>query len=431
MLALLAVGMYLQGFSQAASPYSRLGLGTVYSPVFSANRAMGGLAAPYVSGVHINAANPASYASLTRTTVELGMRLDGANIYTRDSSHAAFQPNISHLAIAFAPNTASKNRNWGVSIGLLPYTNINYTFIQDYNDSTLGAFRMVRAGKGSLYNLYAGGAYKIKGFSIGANFGYMFGKLDYQKTITFPDSVSALSSRNITSVNISSFAYTIGVQYAYQIRHYDGAERRLDINMILGAYGSGGIKMGAKISNYWDRFYIDPSYGVLAVDTASANFNQKSTINLPFNVAGGVMFGNELFWLLGADFKYMNWKSYTSPLNNGGLADSWRISIGAQITPNIEETNRKKYLNVVQYRLGAYVGKSEIMYNGKQLNETGGTIGLGFPFKQLGSMSGRLNISGDFGRRGINDQTAIRETFYRVTVGFVLNDIWFTKRKFD
>ena len=431
MLALLVVGAYLQAFSQSSSPYSRYGLGSVYSPVFSANRAMGDLAAPYVSGVHINYANPASYASLTRTTVELGMRLDGANIYSGDSNYAAFQPNISHLALAFAPNEQAKKRNWGVSLGLLPYTNINYTFIQDFNDTTLGAYRMVHAGKGSLYNVYAGGAYKIKGFSIGANFGFMFGKLDYQKTITFPDSVYALSSRNITSMNVRSFSYTIGVQYAYQIYHHSGAERRQDINMILGAYGSGGIKMGAKISNYWDRFYIDPTYGVLPVDTPSASFNKNATINLPFNIAAGAMFGNEMFWMIGADFKYMNWKSYTSPLNNGGLADSWRISVGAQIIPNSEETNRKKYLSLVQYRLGAYVGKSEIVYNSKQLTEAGGTVGLGFPFKRAGFMSGRLNLAGDFGRRSTSDATAISETFYRVTVGFVINDIWFIKRKFD
>ena len=41
-------------FSQASSPYSRFGLGYIHSPVFSANKGMGEVAAPYASGVNIN-----------------------------------------------------------------------------------------------------------------------------------------------------------------------------------------------------------------------------------------------------------------------------------------------------------------------------------------------------------------------------------------
>ncbi|HLP51040.1 MAG TPA: hypothetical protein VK154_09175 [Chitinophagales bacterium] len=418
---------YVVSFSQAASPYSRFGLGYVYSPVFSANKAMGEIAAPYASAININYANPASYASLTRTTIEVGMKMDGANIHTQDSNYRSIQPNISHIAVAFAPNVLAKKKNWGISLGLLPYTNINYTFIQNYNDSALGPYRLVHAGKGSLYQAYVGGAYKVKGLSIGANLGFLFGKLDYQKTITFPDSLYAYSTRNITSVNAKSFMYTIGLQYEYRIYHNkETPEPRTDINMIVGAYGSGGLKLNAKVSNYWDRFYIDPTFGVVTIDTAQANFNQKESIKLPFNMGAGVMFGNELYWMLGADFKFMNWKSYSSPLNNGGLNNSWRISIGGQITPNIE-ADRKKYFSKVQYRLGGYYGKSELNYNGKQLSEAGGTVGFGFPFKSVA----HLNLSGDFGSRGVSDPNAIRETYYRVTFGFVLNDIWFTKRKFD
>jgi len=413
-------------FSQASSPYSRFGLGYIHSPVFSSNKAMGELAAPFASGVNINAANPASYASLTRTTIEIGMNVEGGTIFARDSNYKATQAGINHFALAFVP--APKHNNYAISIGLLPFSHMNYTFIQNFNDSTLGSFRQVYNGKGSLYQVYVGGAYKVKGFSIGANAGYLFGKLDYQKTITFPDTAYSFSTRNVTNMNVKSFVYSVGVQYQKLIFHSSNdPDARTDIYMTIGAYGSGGMKMQAKVSNYWDRFYVDPTYGVIPVDTAYADLNKKASINLPFNIGAGVMFGNERFWMLGADFKFMNWEKYSTPLNNGNLSNSWKFSLGAQITPKFDEVDKKKYLSRVQYRAGFYYGKNEVNFNGKQLAETGGTIGLGFPFKSVA----RLNFTADIGSRGNGTENSIRENYYRITFGFVLNDIWFIKRKYD
>lgn len=422
----LLLMVYQLAFSQAASPYSRFGLGYLHSPVFSSNKAMGELAAPFASSVNINSANPASYASLTRTTIELGMNVEVGKLHVKDSNYTATQAGINHFALAFVPN--AKRNSYAISVGLLPYSHINYTFIQDYNDSALGPFRQVYAGKGSLYQAYVGGAYKVKGFSIGANAGFLFGKLDYQKSIAFPDSLYAFNSRNITSMNVKSFIYSVGVQYQHIIFHNsDDPEARTDIYMTVGAYGSGGMKMQAKVSNYWDRFIVDPTYGIIVNDTVTASLNQKTTINLPFNVGTGVMFGNERFWMLGVDFKFMNWAKYSSPLNNDNLSNSWRFSFGAQITPKFDEVDKKKYFSKVQYRAGFYYGKSEINLNGNQLTETGGTIGLGFPFKSVA----RLNLAADIGVRNSADKSAIRENYYRITFGFVLNDIWFIKRKYD
>ncbi len=418
----------LNVFSQAASPYSRYGLGYVRSNVFSANLGMGGVAAAYTSALNINYANPASYASLTRTTIEAGVNYDGLSIKTKDSVYRADNGNLNHIAVAFVP----KPDKWAITVGLLPYTNINYNFIQQVNDSSLGSFRNLYSGKGSMYQVFAGGAYKIKSrinerdnFSIGLNLGYVFGKLDYQKVITFPDSVQAYSTRNNTSMNVSSFSYTVGLQYRRRIFHnLDNPDERTDIFMTIGAYGSGGIKMNAKLTNYWDRFDVVSGLGLVPVDTQTAVFNQKNKLNMPFNIGTGVMFGNERFWMLGADFSYSNWSKYTSPLNNANLNDSWKVSFGFQITPKYDD---RKYFNKVQYRLGGYVGKSQFAYKGESLSENGGTIGFGFPFKSVA----HLNVTGDFGTRGVSDQNAIRENFYRVTFGFVLNDIWFIKRKFD
>jgi hypothetical protein len=82
----------------------------------------------------------------------------------------------------------------------------------------------------------------------------------------------------------------------------------------------------------------------------------------------------------------------------------------------------------MQYRLGAYYGKSEISFNGDHLGQGGATIGLGFPFKSVA----HINLTADIGELGDpGNSQVLQQTYYRFTIGFVLNDIWFIKRKFD
>lgn len=416
----------VNGFSQAESPYSRYGLGTLRNPVFSANQGMGFLSAPYMSAVNINYSNPASYAFLSRTTIEIGALIDGNHLTTGDSSYRSGGGSVNHFAIALVPSY--KKTAWALSLGLMPYSNVDYNFVQTFNDPSIGQYSENYIGSGSLYTAYAGGAVKIKGFAIGANLGFIFGKLSYQKIISFPtDSAGSYATRNIDDVNIKGFSYNVGVQYQKQIYHNrDDPDARRDIYAFFGAYGSGGTSLTAKVNSYWDRYNFPVSTGTQAiVDTLQQGVLQTGKIKMPVSVGAGLMFGNERFWLLGADFKYTTWSDYTTILDNGGLANSWQLSVGAQITPKYDDLN---YFKHMQYRLGAYYGKSEISFNGDHLSQGGATIGLGFPFKSVA----HINLTGDFGELGDpGNKQIVQQAYYRFTVGFVLNDIWFIKRKFD
>lgn len=427
LLALFAFGAFsFTASAQSSSPYSRYGLGYIRPTVISANKGMGEVAAPYASSMFINFANPASYASINRSAIELGVNLDGANMVAKDSTYHALTGNVNHLAFAFSP----KPDVWGLSLGLVPYSNTNFTFIQDVTDSVNGNHRLVQGGSGSLYQAYLGGAYKIKGFSIGLNLCYLFGKMSYEKSISFPDTAFAFNTRYVSDMGVSSFNYNVGLQYQYRIFHNpDAADARTDIYVTLGAYGNGGVKMNANVTNRWERFVVT-SAGLTAIDTPQISASVKSKLSLPWNFGAGAMFGNELYWMVGADFRYANWSSFTSPLNSDPLGDSWRFNVGAQITPKYDDV--KNYMARIQYRLGGYYGKSEVLVNGKNLSDAGGTLGLGFPLKTMRLFRGSLNLTGNFGSRTSTDASAIKENYYRVTFGFVLNDYdWFVKRKFD
>jgi hypothetical protein len=411
------------------NPYSRFGLGTIVSPAFSANKGMGYLSAPYVSAININAANPASYAFLTRTTAEIGVNIDGVNIVANDSAHSGARGGLSHFALAFVPPTKHDDQRWAITVALLPYSYVNYNFVQNFNDSIhgIGPYSQSFVGTGQLYQLFVGGAYKYKGFSIGANVGYIFGKLQYEKSNDFPDSINAMNTENYVNMNAKGLMYNVGI--IYQVRLYHNREDpdvRRDIYAYFGAYGSGGSNLTTTVSEYWNRNYLNSTDSTLTVaDTLQSIYNQKGKIKVPYNFGAGAMFGNERFWMIGADFKYQNWTNYTTPLDNGGLVNSWQVSVGAQIIPKVDD---RAYLNNVQYRLGAYYGKSDIVINGTNLSQGGATLSFGFP---LIRNTAHINFTGDFGSIGAPDKSIIRANYYRFSLGFVLNDAWFIKRKFD
>jgi hypothetical protein len=408
--------------AQTASPYSRYGLGVQRSTAFSANRGFGEIAAGWTSNFNINHTNPASYADIALTTFETGALLETGRVSTRDSSYRLLNGNVSHVVLGMPV----KRDLCGISFGLLPYSYTNYNFLQKFNSPDVGEYNKLQRGNGSLYQIYFGTGFKIKEFRIGFNAGYLFGKQEFSKVITFPDSVNALNTRNNNEININGFLYSVGVQYRWRILHKT-AENKLkhDYFFTLGAYGTSGNPVSAKYSNYWERFGLNSSGTAILIDSVQVSNRQTASLSMPWYAGIGFTVGTELHWLLGADFRYDAWSRFNSPFANDRLADKWRVSLGAQFVPNVES---RKIFARMQLRFGGYYGMSEF-YNGTtRLQEAGGTVGIGLPVKKSVA---RFNLSADMGMRGINAGLALRETYYRITLALVLNDRWFIKRKFD
>lgn len=422
-ICFLLLSVAFVAHAQVSSPYSRLGLGFLRTNGFSANRGFAELSGGYASTANINFNNPASYSAISLTTFEIGANMDIVSIAGRDSTYNAYNGSFSHVAVGIP----LKRGVWGMSFGLLPYSNMNYTFRQFGYDSSFGGYQNIYRGFGSLYQAYLGTGAQFKGFSFGVNMGYLFGKLDYSRFLLFPDSVDAYNSRNVANYRVNGFLYNAGVQYRYVVKKKTKDNNlRHDIIFTIGAFGSSQIPVRTRVTRFWDRFVYDNTGTAIPVDTVSAISDARSSITLPYQIGGGFTFGNEAFWLIGADFRYANWSNFSKDFNEGKLNDSWRVAVGLQYTPNIES---RKAAGKIQLKLGGYYGQSEATYAGQKLNEAGATVGLGLPASR--KAIARINISGDFGRRGFDSRIVLSETYYRINVGVVLNDTWFIKRKFD
>ncbi len=418
--------------AQAFSPYSRFGLGYMPLDIMSATRAMGDISAGYSSSFHINHANPASYADLGLTTFEVGANTDAGTINTKDSVYNGVNGSVSHVAIGI-PLIRGK---WGMSFGLLPFSFVNYNFTNSQGDTN-----QVYSGKGSLYQVYLGTAYKIKDFSIGINAGYLFGNVNYSRGYVFSDSIQAYNIQNLSTTRVNGFIYNIGLQYRKRIlKKTPQNALKSDVFFTIGAQGTTNVKLNTRVSSMWQRYTgTDPQ---VVIDTPLNYADKIGKITLPFNFSTGFTIGNENWWLVGADFKYSGWSQFSNyqsalpPGDNWSFGNSWRAMIGAGIVPDYDS---KKFFSRIQYKVGGYYGKSELIYRasadaaGTHLSEYGATFGVSVPIliNPIYREAAHFHFSADIGARTPGISGLISENYYRFNFGFTLNNVWFIKRKFD
>jgi len=388
---------------------------------------MGGLSAAYSSPFTINTVNPASHADLLLTTIEAGVEGDYIEARSKDSSYTGNYVSLSHLALAFPVKLGV----WGASLSFKPYSGVNYSFQRALSDSNVGSYKEYFTGKGNLYQVTVGNGFKYRGFSLGFNLSFLFGHIDYSKLVVFPDNTGFLNSREANENTVRGFMYTVGAQYRHKIEESKRRAAQKDpIYIVAGAYGSSATVQRVKIADYWQR-YNTSSGAVLIKDTLGSTSLTNKSLTLPGYVGAGISFDRPDHWYIGADFKYTMWNQFKSPLDNSSNTNNWRLSFGAMFTPDKKMNENKKSKNFLKnlvYRVGAYTGTSELIVHGTQLKENGFTVGLGIPVPKARSL---LNISFEYKNRGTTSNNLYSENFYRFGVGMILNEKWFTKRKFD
>jgi len=423
LFALLNSGLSAQTFS----PYSQYGLGDQRNMAFSANRALGGISAGYFSSRNINFNNPASYADINYTVFELGASVH-SNVLS-DSLRVGGNTNggVSHLALAF-PVMQNK---WGLSFGLLPnsYTNYRFSSTSSIDGQT---YQNINSGNGSTYQFYIGNGFKFNNFSFGVNAGYLFGGLEHKNSVQFENGTGYVDAQGVNQLNVKNFTVNAGVQYRVNLSPLDKEEGKEDIFLTVGLYGTPPLSPNANFSKYLQSTFINQAEQVLARDTASgALFNSKENLKLPASIAAGFTIGNELTWLLGADFQYENWASFESPVANYAFVDEWKFKVGAQITPKY---SGNRFGQRIEYRIGAYAGNTKLSIENTRIPEFGTTFGFGIPFKRVSSLSRSLsvlNFTMEIGKRGTKVDNLLNENYYKLTIGYTLSDRWFVKRKFD
>ncbi|WP_412466481.1 OmpP1/FadL family transporter [Pedobacter sp. KLB.chiD] len=420
-ILVLVCGLNAQAQVTTSSPYSRYGLGNIKGSLLPQFRAMGGIstAVSKVTGFNnINMQNPASYAGISLTTIDIGMSASVTNLTRNNLSESSFNSTFSHLAFA-SPVT----RRSALSFGILPYSDLGYNYRNTVKVDTT-TLNQLYEGEGGLSKAYLGYGYRFGDhLRIGGNLEYIFGNLQTTRATEF-NSVGSYNAKLQTKNSVAGLSYSYGIQYDFTL-----GKKTI---VTLGYSGSTSGKVNSTLTSYATLYTRDQDGNEsTAADTLNTVNNGKSNLTLPLTHNFGIAIQQNDKWLIGADFRMGKWSKTSINDVNQGLQDSWGASLGGQWTPDAFSYN--SYMKRIDYRIGFNYDKTYIKIGNQDIKQMGASLGFGFPLPTAngGTAFYKINFTTEFGQRGTINNNLVKEQYINFHLGFTLNDTWFRKYRVD
>jgi hypothetical protein len=409
------------------SPYSRYGLGELnfdYNAYFTS---MAGTSVAFRNPNVINYSNPASYSAFSQQTFLFdGGALFYPRILKNDfTTEQSLFAGLNNLQFAFPVM-----KNWGVSFGLFPYSNIGYKLKDEHELDSIGKVNYIYEGWGGLNTFYFGtGTVIFKGLSAGINADYNFGNITKRRVAVF-DTTGFTNTRIRNKVNVSDIHFNVGLQYKIKfqkkeciddivIKQYSG------YNMTLGLNVANSTKLNVKESILAEHF-AGQNPDAISRDTVKFVENIQNSITLPLHISGGVFFEKDNRWLTGAEVQWQKWGDYTFLGITDSLKNSLRFSLGGALFAKEKPTSNMLKRATVLF--GVHYYRNHLELKQTQLNHYGISFGLSMPVRRTGTA---LNISIEAGRSGTTKNNLIEETYGKIKIGIIINEKWFYRSKYE
>ena len=393
------------------SPYTRYGYGKLADQAFGSQRGMGGIGFGLRNSQMINPLNPASYSSVDSMTFMLDFGVMGQMAWYEDNLNNARSKktngSLEYLAMQFP-----LAKNIGMGLGIEPVSYVGYSYGDTVRLNEVdGLAQYSYKGSGGLSKVYTNLSYNLfQRLSVGVNVGYLFG--DIINSGMFSNSVSgSFNVLRTDTLRASGLVYEAGLQYYYPL-----AKNK---NIVFGAVFSPKIKINSNVY----KGIISYNSNNNAIENSDNYVSRDSIFELPETYGVGVTFNDKNKFTVGADLKYQRWASARFYNRTDTLSNQLKVSLGGEYIPNHQSSN---FLKRTRYRVGAYYTDSYINVNGSGHDEYGASLGLGIPMNDRRSF---LNFAFEYTMIKPELKTMIDEQYFKITVSYTFNELWFFKRK--
>ena len=418
------------------SPYSRYGYGLLSNPALGASEAMGGISYGLRRSQQVNPGNPASYSELDSLTFIFDFGVSGhmARLNDGENKRDFYNGNLDYVAIQFP-----LIRNFGASVGLLPFSKTGYNFGAARSLSNIQYLETYR-GTGGLTQIYAGLAWEpVKNISLGANIHYLFGSFSHSSVVT-PVSTSALTGETKYSYAFRELKYDMGLQFTLPIDKKRsvtfGAVYTPQLNARADVNPTEMLYTGDPYENPW----LSPSQ-ILKTDTL-----QGASFQLPHTFGAGFTYSTDKF-LIGLDGTYQLWKELDYPALLDDLTPESRFNNVYRLNAGMEyviDPLSQNFFHRIRFRGGLSFANSYTNFSVTppdddvssavigSFKEYGVNIGVGLPFHDY--MTGHvsmLNIGLGYSRQHPDHDFMISQDMFKISVNMNINEFWFFKRQFN
>ena len=405
-LAVIPVIVFAQ--SGTNSPYTRYGYGVLADKAFISQRGMGGIGYGLRNSQMINPMNPASFSSVDSMTFMFDLGLTTQMSWFSDAlnSERKINGNLEYVALQF-PIT----RKLGIGAGFEPISYVGYNYADTAHlpiDQSLVQY--IYTGQGGLSRVYADLSYDfLNSLSIGVKLSYLFGDITHNKLVTFNTS----NSYNTTwadTIRAYGFLYDFGLQYHRKLGKFS--------SITVGAIYSPKIRFGAKVMT---GIFRSNASGVIMDSNNTTTVD--SVFQFPETYGLGFTYNQLGKFTVGADASYEKWADAKFYDQTNALNNRLKLNVGGEIIPN---RTANGLLKKMRYRAGLQYTNSYIKVNDSRYNEYGLDLGFGLPMPDRRSL---LNLAFEYSLIRPELNTLIDEQYFKVSVSYTFNELWFFKRK--
>ncbi len=413
------VFLVVQAMGQAArTPFSSFGIGEPYGNSLVNQQGMAGVGVSQPQYFFINNQNPALliYNSIN-TAFQAGIVMETRTIRADTLSEKSQAGNMNYLVTAFP----IKPGRWTTSVGLMPYTTVNY-FLQ-YNQNVVGRpeeVRVVEEGDGGLTQLYwSNGVRLTRELAVGLKASYIFSSIvkSYKnQLINVGEPIGYIAGIEEKSY-VRDFTFGTGLSFSK-----DSLFSRNRHRLSIGVVYDFATDLSTRKT---DRIFRTNSIGD-TTDVSVLPSSLSGSFSVPAALTVGISLSRGFNWTIGTEFRYQDWATFNDvDGRDGGLEASWRAAVGGELTPDLFSPDN--YLKRITYRAGVSMERHPFLANGAEVRD----LGINFGFSLPAGRDNSVDLAFSYGKRGNKSENILEEDYFKIYFGISFNDRWFIKRRYD
>jgi hypothetical protein len=404
----------LFGYSQRSSysPYSYFGVGETNFSATVENQMMGGNTA-YYDSVHQNMNNAASMSKLKFVNYSIGVDLKNTSYLSESNNESSTAAAINYISVAIPTKSLS------FSFGIKPKTSVGYLLEND--DKTQSIAELNRfTGSGGISNAFVSIGFELfKNWGIGVSSSYAFGNLNHYHTKILEN--IELYTRVSSESSVSGLDYNFSTVYQKTFNN----KTTLYTSIVYQPEANYKSKNNQSIStiNPNGNFGGDSEI----IDLSSIGLDETN-VKIPSSLSFGLGFGEDKKWYFGLNYLKTDeggFRNELMALDNVEFKSSQTFSVGGFYLPKYDSFTN--YFKTITYLVGLRYKNGGLYVNDQQINEIGLNFGFGIPLAGISS----ANLGFEFGQRGTQKASLIKEKFFSIRLGVSLNDLWFIRSLYN
>ena len=317
-----------------------------------------------------------------------------------------------------------KKNRLGLTLSMNPVTRVNYRIFREgdfYPAADTVGFGVDDSGIGGVNKIEAGLGYRVaKGFSVGYSASVWIASIQRETAIFF-------SSTNYVPVSYSENVKGLGIGHKFGVQwsrpQTFGKENRL----MIGATFQPAVTIEADRDK---SGYKNVGGIAQLIDFEPETSYKKGELKSPSEFNIGLTYSIKEYLFLSSEVLLQNWSKarYTfDPSQQDAFTDRVKWGAGAQYLPFLR-VNKNGFFHNLKYSWGVSYDEGSFTLNDNRIKTTMMHAGIGILNRRSTSS---IDLSFRVGRRGLTEDSLVRETIWGFGVSLNLAELMFIQPKFQ